>query len=234
MKRLTVFIAIVVFFISTTAFAEIDDAQQAVQALSMAKQMSQTTPVVLNPEAKKQIDTVYLEVINGSTVGLNVDAVKKELVDRFTSGGYKVVENPAEAGYVVQISIGKLTVYQEKSSSGLLSGIGSTLGGLFGLAAGVATGSTAGMEIGSKVGSAVGGAAGEVTETVALEAMLGKKFSYLGIADVNVVENFQEQKKEYKGNYPIAGKGKNITVDEFSSQVGKGLGDLLVGSSFKK
>lgn len=128
----------------------------------------------------------------------------------------------------------EIEVAHQEKSSGLLSGIGSTLGGLFGLAAGVAVGSTDGMEIGSKVGSTVGGATGEVVETVALEAMLGKKFSYLGIADVNVVENFQEQKKEYKGNYPIAGKGKNITVDEFSSQVGKGLGDLLVGSSFKK
>lgn len=232
MKRLTVFILTI--FFASVAFAGVDDAQQAMQSLSMAKQISQTTPLVLDPETKKQINTVYLEVINGSAVAFDVDMVKKALIDSFTNEGYNVVDSPEQAGYIVQISIGKLTVYQEKSSSGILSGIGSTLGGLFGLAVGVATGSSAGMQIGSQVGSTVGEKTGEVAENVALDAMLGKKFSYLGVADVNVTESFQEQKKEYKGNYPIVGKGKNITVEEFSSQIGKGLGELVVKASFKK
>lgn len=201
---------------------------EAMKALGAVKSMQQIQPITLDPVVREKIETVYVEIYDSSGLGVPLDKLTERVKKTFEEKGYKVVNSPSEAGYVVQVNLTNIYFGQEKKgSSGILSSVLGTVGGYAGLVLGLGFGSGIGMQLGTALGSAVGEKLGEVAESKALEALFGKKYQFFGTFDVKVVENYQGQQKTYVGKYPLAGKGDNFSMEKFTEDLA-----ISIGSAF--
>lgn len=232
-KKVLVLVVALIFVFPAMTLAGANDFQQAMGALSMVKDINQTKPIMLDPLAKGKIDTVYLEISFGAEVPTDMDLIKKQLEEYFSQGGYTVVDKPEDAGYIIQVSIAKFLILKENKNSGFLSGIGSTLGGLAGLSMGAGLSSVAGMKVATEIGSAVGGAAADKAESGLAEALTGKKFSFMGKAEVTVTENLEENTKQYTGSYPLLGEIKDFNKEKMANIIAEKLNTTMV-KTFKK
>jgi len=218
---------IAVFMIAGVAYAGGEDFLSAMQAMQAIRDVSRSEVIMLNPEAKAKLKTVYVEVSNSSSVGIDTAKIKDAVTKSLTEKGYQVVETSDTAGYVVQIDLSKLNIIKEKKSNffgSLLSGIAKTTIGVAGATVGAFSGAgVAGTQIITQAGSTVGEAVGSAVGSGIDDALSGENYSYLGSVVVQVKEKHTEV-KDYRGQYPLAGNSKEIEgtfTDEVASKISK-------------
>lgn len=136
--------------------------------------LSQT--IFLDPVAQNQ-KTIFVTVKNTSQESLAID---KSLKQALAEHGYKVVNNPGNAHYMLQaniLKIGKMSVSASKSALG--GGYGSALAGA---ATGTALGALSGQTNTMIAGGVAGGLIGLATDS------LVKAVNYTMITDVQISE----------------------------------------------
>lgn len=150
--------------------------QTAIEHSSLQVSTKQSETVFLDPVSKAQ-KTVYVSVKNTSDEDVDI---APQLKTALSSHGYKVVNNPNSAHYLLQanvLKVGKMSVAASQSALG--GGYGSALAGtLAGTAAGSLTHSTTGMIAGGLAGGVLGMAADSLVKAV----------NYTMITDVQISE----------------------------------------------
>ena len=151
--------------------------------LDVQTKMSAT--VFLDVE-KRSESTVLLDIKNTSDKELNVEELIRQ---RLTSKGYRIVSNPAEAFYILQVNVlqvGKADPSALKES--LYAGWGGALGGA---AAGAAIGGATHGYGGAAYGGAIGGLVGGGAELIA--GSLVKNVTFSMITDIQIMEKTDEK-----------------------------------------
>lgn len=210
-KLLTSFAVVVVFLAVGTVYAS-EDFLSAIQAMQAIRDVSKTEAIMLNPEVKSKVKTVYVEVTNSSSVNLDTANITNAVTTALREKGYEILNDPAQAGYVVQIDFTKLNIIKEKKSNffgGLLGGIARTVVGAAGAVAGATTG-IVGSQIITQASSHVGEAVGSAVGSGIDNALSGENYSYLGSIVIFVKEKDGTSVKDYRGQYPLAGNSKDI------------------------
>lgn len=142
--------------------------------LEVSTKLSQT--VFLDPVASAQ-KTVFIAIKNTSQESINIDA---PLARAIKDKGYKVVNNPSQAHYLLQanvLSVGKMS--QAASKAALGGGYGSALAGA---GAGVALGALSNNSNAMLAGGIAGGLVGMAADS------LVKDINYVMITDVQISE----------------------------------------------
>lgn len=210
MRKIFVFSLIILFLLSVNTFAT-EDFLSAIQGMQAIRDVSKTEPIMLDPESKGKIKTVYVEVSNSSNLNIDLDTIKNSAINVLKEKGYTLCEKPEECGYIVQIDLTKINIIKEKKSSffgSLLGGIAKTTLGIAGALAGSKYGINE-SQIFSQVGASAGEMAGSAIGGNIDNALSGENYSYLGSMLILIKEK-KESQKEYKGQYPLAGNSKEI------------------------
>ncbi len=110
-----IFISLIaVFMITRVAYAGGEDFLSAIQAMQAMRDVSKSEAIMLNPEAKAKLKTVYVEVSNTSSVNIEINRIKDAVTKSLTEKGYQIVDAADNAGYVIQIDLSKLNIIKEK------------------------------------------------------------------------------------------------------------------------
>ncbi|MBF0208055.1 MAG: complement resistance protein TraT [Oligoflexia bacterium] len=154
--------------------------QTGISKYSLDVQTKMSNTIFLNPSSENP-RTIYLQIKNTSD---RPDfTVKNEIVNSLTAKGYRIVDNPNSANYILQTNIlqaGKTDITAAEKAFG--GGFGSILsGGAIGVAVGSLTG---GSNNGRNM--VVGGLVGIAAETIA--GSLVKDVTYTIITDVQISE----------------------------------------------
>lgn len=167
-------------------------------------QLSKT--IFLDPVASSQ-KTVFIAVKNTSQEQLSIE---KPLAQALKDHGYRVVNNPSIAHYMIQaniLKIGKMSISASQSALG--GGYGSAIAGaVAGTALGTLTNHTSGMIVGGLSGGLLGVAADSLVKDV----------NYTMITDVQISER--------------AGKGIKIN-EQFQSHLKNGTGSVISQTSLR-
>ncbi|MEM4134678.1 MAG: complement resistance protein TraT [Candidatus Micrarchaeia archaeon] len=217
----------VIFILVGIAYAGGEDFLSAIQAMQAMRDVSKSEAIMLNPEAKAKLKTVYVEVSNTSSVNIEINRIKDAVTKSLTEKGYQIVDAADNAGYIVQIDLSKLNIIKEKKSNffgSLLGGIARTTIGIAGAAVGALSGAgVTGTQIISQAGASVGEAVGSAVGSGIDDALSGENYSYLGSVVIQIKERYTEV-KEYRGQYPLAGNSKEIEgtfTDEIANKITK-------------
>ena len=231
MKKTINFILVLLSFIFlsfTPAKADMSEFLSAISGMQVAKDIVNIEPIMLNPEIKQKLKKVYIEAKDTSpTRKASTEAAKTKIADGLKAKGYEIVDNPADAEYIVQINIDKLNVMKEKKSSffgGLLRSLGSSVLGVAGAFVGASTGNADIAVMAAEVGSSIGSSAGESIGSSLDESVAGYNYSYLGSFRVVVTEKYEGNSKTYNGKYPLIGDSKDITgtiTEDISEKISK-------------
>lgn len=150
--------------------------QTALEHRSLQVSTKQSETVFLDPVPKAQ-KTVYVAVKNTSDEELDI---APQLKTALSSHGYKIVNNPNSAHYLLQanvLKVGKMSVAASQSALG--GGYGSAIAGAV---AGTAAGSLTNSGTGMIAGGLAGGAIGLVSDS------LIKAVNYTMITDIQISE----------------------------------------------
>ena len=150
--------------------------QVALEHKDLDTQTKMSETIFLDPVPNSQ-KTVYVQVKNTSNQKMNLT---KPIISAIQSHGYKVVNNPNHAHYVLQanvLKIGKMS--RSASQSAIGGGYGSALAGA---GTGVALGALSNNSNAALAGGIVGGAIGFSADS------LVKDVNYAMITDVQVSE----------------------------------------------
>jgi hypothetical protein len=150
--------------------------QTALEHGSLQISTKQSETVFLDPVPKAQ-KTVYVAVKNTSDEELDI---APQLKTALSSHGYKIVNNPNSAHYLLQanvLKVGKMSVAASQSALG--GGYGSAIAGAV---AGTAAGSLTNSGTGMIAGGLAGGAIGLVSDS------LIKAVNYTMITDIQISE----------------------------------------------
>jgi hypothetical protein len=168
--------------------------QTALEHGSLQVSTQQSKTIFLEPVSKAQ-KTIYVSVKNTSDEEINITPQLKTVLGNH---GYKVVNNPKSAHYILQanvLKVGKMSVAASKSALG--GGYGSALAGaVAGTAVGSLTQSGTGMIAGGLAGGLVGLAADSLVKAV----------NYTMITDVQISERV----------------GKGAVHEQFNSSLSNG------------
>nr|HAT8715180.1 conjugal transfer protein TraT [Legionella jordanis] len=150
--------------------------QMALEHRTLEVSTKQSETIFLDPFSNNQ-KTVYVSVKNTSDEELNI---MPQLKTTLSSHGYKIVNNPNSAHYLLQanvLKVGKMSVAASQSALG--GGYGSAIAGaVAGTAAGSFTNSSTGMIAGGLAGGVIGLAADSLVKDV----------NYTMITDVQISE----------------------------------------------
>ena len=164
------------------------------RSLESQTQLSKT--VFLDPVGPSQ-KTIFIATKNTSDSAFDI---QQPLSDALRAHGYRVLKNPADAHYLLQVNIlksGKMSA--SASQSALLGGYGSVLGG-------AATGAAIGAAInGTTTSTLIGGVSGGLVSLAADSLIKNVNFSV--ITDVQISER--------------AGKGTKVN-EQFNANLGNG------------
>ncbi len=150
--------------------------QTALEHSSLQVSTKQSETVFLDPVPQAQ-KTVYVAVKNTSDEELDI---APQLKTALSSHGYKIVNNPNSAHYLLQanvLKVGKMSVAASQSALG--GGYGSAIAGAV---AGTAAGSLTNSGTGMIAGGLAGGAIGLVSDS------LIKAVNYTMITDIQISE----------------------------------------------
>jgi len=190
-------------FIVTTLFVALfisgcGAASTAIEKRNLEVQTRMSDSIFLEPVSpEKQI--VYLRVRNTTDKDVNVE---QQIKDSFESKGFKVVNNPDEAYFMIQaniLQVGKTD--GTDSESALKSGFG---GGLLGAGVSAATGGS-GNNVG--IGAAIGAIAGLLADTMV------KDIYFSMITDVEIRQRpaLYERITQTEDNYSEQGTTSTIS-----------------------
>lgn len=181
-------------------------ATTAIEKRNLEVQTKMSDSVFLEPVSPdKQI--VYVRVRNTTDKDIEVE---QQIKDAFTARGFKVVNNPDEAYFMIQanvLQIGKIDGTDKDSA--LKSGFG---GGLLGAGASMATGGS-GNNIG--IGAAIGAVVGLVADTMV------KDIYYSMVTDVEIRQRpaLDERISQNEQNYSEQGTTSSISQNVNTSNV---------------
>lgn len=167
---------VVVFLIQLTGCGQMIT---AIEHSDMQVKLKMTDTIFLDPVAKAKNKTVYVAVNNTSDMQEVDTALLQNLIaSRLTAKGYQVVQDPSQAGYIIQANILYMDYYRETGTKE-----GAIEGGLAGAGAGALIGQSRDTSIAlGLIGGVVGGLGG---------ALLGKALkveTYAGVVDIELRE----------------------------------------------
>ena len=204
------FLKLSIFIISTLSIglymSGCGAASTAIEKRNLEVQTKMSDSVFLEPVSPdKQI--VYVRVRNTTDKDIEVE---QQIKDAFTARGFKVVNNPDEAYFMIQanvLQIGKIDGTDKDSA--LKSGFG---GGLLGAGASMATGGS-GNNIG--IGAAIGAVVGLVADTMV------KDIYYSMVTDVEIRQRpaLDERISQNEQNYSEQGTTSSISQNVNTSNV---------------
>ena len=167
--------------------------QTALEHGSLQVSTKQSETVFLDPVSNAQ-KTVYVSVKNTSDEEVDI---APQLKTALSSHGYKVINNPNSAHYLLQsnvLKVGKMSVAASQSALG--GGYGSAIAGVVvGTAAGSFTQSSTGMIAGGLAGGVIGLAADSLVKDVNYTMITDVQISERVGKGVKVNEQFQSHLK---------------------------------------
>ncbi len=167
--------------------------QTAIEHGSLQVSTKQSETVFLDPVSNAQ-KTVYVSVKNTSDEEVDI---APQLKTALSSHGYKVINNPNSAHYLLQanvLKVGKMSVAASQSALG--GGYGSAIAGaVAGTAAGSFTQSSTGMIAGGLAGGVIGLAADSLVKDVNYTMITDVQISERVGKGVKVNEQFQSHLK---------------------------------------
>ncbi|HAU4159289.1 TPA: complement resistance protein TraT [Legionella anisa] len=167
--------------------------QTALEHGSLQVSTKQSETVFLDPVSKTQ-KTIYVAVKNTSDEEMDITP---QLKTALSSHGYKVVNDPNSAHYLLQanvLKVGKMSVAASQSALG--GGYGSAIAGaVAGTAAGSLTNSGAGMIAGGLAGGAIGLVSDSLVKAVNYTMITDVQISEKVGRGVKVNEQFQSHLK---------------------------------------
>lgn len=185
------------------------------RTLETQTQLSKT--IFLDPVAPSQ-KTVFVVVKNTSDQSMNI---QQPLQDAFRAQGFKVMNSPSSAHYLLQaniLSIGKMS--QSAAKDALGHGFGSALaGGVTGAAIG-SFGNNANMML---AGGLAGGAIGLVADS------LVKDVNYTLVTDVKITEHSKKGTHSFKTRVVSTANKVNLNFSTARPALEAGLVNTLVG-----
>ena len=202
--KLSLLVATALFI--STSFTGCGAATTAIEKRNLEVQTRMSDSIFLEPVSpEKQI--VYIRIRNTTDKDINVE---EQIKSALTTRGFKVVNNPDEAYFMIQanvLQIGKTDA--TGGDSALQSGFG---GGLLGAGISAATGGS-GNNVG--VGAAVGAVAGLLANTMI------KDISYSMITDIEIRQRpaISEKITQSEENYSEQGTTSTISQNVNTSNV---------------
>ncbi len=167
--------------------------QTALEHGSLQVSTKQSETIFLDPVSSAQ-KTVYVSVKNTSDEEIDISP---QLKTALSSHGYKVINNPNSAHYLLQanvLKVGKMSVAASQSALG--GGYGSAIAGaVAGTAAGSFTQSSTGMIAGGLAGGVIGLAADSLVKDVNYTMITDVQISERVGKGVKVNEQFQSHLK---------------------------------------
>ena len=167
--------------------------QTALEHRTLEVSTKQSETIFLDPVSNAQ-KTVYVSVKNTSDEELNI---APQLKPALIVHGYKVVNNPNSAHYILQanvLKVGKMSVAASQSALG--GGYGSAIAGaVAGTAAGSLTQSSTGMIAGGLAGGVIGLAADSLVKDVNYTMITDIQISEKVGKGIKVNEQFQSNLK---------------------------------------
>jgi hypothetical protein len=167
--------------------------QTALEHGSLQVSTKQSETIFLDPVSNAQ-KTVYVSVKNTSDEEIDI---APQLKTALSSHGYKVINNPNSAHYLLQanvLKVGKMSVAASQSALG--GGYGSAIAGaVAGTAAGSLTASSTGMIAGGLAGGVIGMAADSLVKAVNYTMITDVQISERVGKGVKVNEQFQSHLK---------------------------------------
>ncbi|HHU0102148.1 TPA: complement resistance protein TraT [Legionella pneumophila] len=167
--------------------------QTAIEHGSLQVSTKQSETIFLDPVSNTQ-KTVYVSVKNTSDEDVDI---APQLKTALSSHGYKVINNPNSAHYLLQanvLKIGKMSIAASQSALG--GGYGSAIAGaVAGTAAGSFTQSSTGMIAGGLAGGVIGLAADSLVKDVNYTMITDVQISERVGKGVKVNEQFQSHLK---------------------------------------
>lgn len=167
--------------------------QTALEHGSLQVSTKQSETIFLDPVSSDQ-KTVYVSVKNTSDEEIDISP---QLKTALSSHGYKVINNPNSAHYLLQanvLKVGKMSVAASQSALG--GGYGSAIAGaVAGTAAGSLTASSTGMIAGGLAGGVIGLAADSLVKDVNYTMITDVQISERVGKGVKVNEQFQSHLK---------------------------------------
>lgn len=153
---------------------------QAIEHSSMTTKVKMSDSIILDPTTLAKNRTVYVRVTNTSE--MQEIQFEPMLKTKLQQKGLKVVSNPEEAGYIIQVNV----LYMDYAKDASMTADGMVAGGVGGalLGSGIGSGwkgNTAGAVIVGAIGSIAGGLIGKMIHVD----------RYLGVIDVRIQEKVE-------------------------------------------
>ncbi|GAB5045813.1 complement resistance protein TraT [Thermodesulfovibrio sp. TK110] len=151
----------------------------AIEHSDMQVKLKMTDTIFLDPVAKAKNRTVYVAVNNTSDMQeVDTGMLQNLIASRLTAKGYQVVQDPSQAGYIIQANVLYMDYYRQTGTKE-----GAVEGALIGAGSGALIGQSRDTSIAlGLIGGVVGGIGG---------ALIGKALkveTYAGVVDVELRE----------------------------------------------
>ncbi|KTD66461.1 Lipoprotein YlpA precursor [Legionella santicrucis] len=191
--------------------------QTALEHRTLEVSTKQSETIFLDPVSNNQ-KTVYVSVKNTSDEELNITP---QLKTTLSSHGYKIVNNPNSAYYLLQanvLKIGKMSV--AASQSALDGGYGSAIAGaVAGTAAGSFTNSSTGMIAGGLAGGVIGLASDSLVKDVNYTMITDVQISERVGKGVKVNEQFQSNLKNGSSSVTTQTSSRDSQYQRYRTRV---------------
>lgn len=175
-RKVFILMVIVLFLMQTTGCGQMIN---AIEHSDMQAKLKMTDTIFLDPVVRAKNKTIYVTVNNTSDMQeVDTAMLQNLIVSRLTAKGYQVVNDPAQAGYIIQTNILYMDYYRQTGTKE-----GALEGALVGGGSGALIGQSRDTSIAlGLIGALVGGVGG---------ALLGKALkveTYAGVVDVQIQE----------------------------------------------
>ncbi|NPV51710.1 MAG: hypothetical protein HPY60_11030 [Candidatus Methanofastidiosum sp.] len=172
-------LAVVVLLLVATQLTGCGHMLTAIEHSDMQVKLKMTDTIFLDPVLKAKNRTVFIAVNNTSDMQeVDTEMLKNLIAGRLTAKGYQVVQNPDQAGYIIQANVLYMDYVRQT---------GTHEGGITGALVGAGTGALVGQSRDTSIalgliGGLIGGVGG---------ALIGKAIkveTYAGVVDIELRE----------------------------------------------
>lgn len=114
-RKVFILMVIVLFLMQTTGCGQMIN---AIEHSDMQVKLKMTDTIFLDPVVRAKNKTIYVTVNNTSDMQeVDTAMLQNLIVSRLTAKGYQVVNDPAQAGYIIQTVYGLLSPDRHKRGS---------------------------------------------------------------------------------------------------------------------
>ncbi len=178
-KPLFKVLSVLVLFVFMVSLTGCGQMINAIEHSDMQVKLKMSDTIFLDPVVKAKNRTVYVAVNNTSDMQeVDTGMLQNLIASRLTAKGYQVVNDPSQAGYIIQANVLYMDYYRQTGTKE-----GAVEGALVGAGSGALIGQSRDTSIAlGLIGGLVGGVGG---------ALLGKALkveTYAGVVDVQIQE----------------------------------------------